>query len=341
MEQNIDRKVKEIIRLSLGNTEFRVSLVITLLKEGMYEQALSHSLPLIATKHSPWFLYARAWHYLAEGDIQDAYRVLGEAYGSLDSSSQEWPVRGFSFTEQGLPKMQAPFNCPFAYSDPAGFPPPDDTDLLGFATAIFREDWMELLADIGRNIREYKLLFRSLAASIEKILHHDADTVGAAVAATEFEDGLNRSGSSFLLLSLMSSKHLRLVSETLWRVSADWNFPLYLCEVSSYFYYLLEEEDMALDLANAGLKKNPASLICGNVRALVLNRMGKPYCADEQWRETLALWPDRSATYLVLGHQSLCSGGLDAALRYFQEAVVIGDNLPEANRFLTAALECV
>ena len=159
--------------------------------------------------------------------------------------------------------------------------------------------------------------------------------------AAEIDDMVSARGNSFLLLTLLSEEHLQMVADTLWRVAADWNFPLSLCEVNCFLQYLLESDETALDLAERGLKMRPESIICGNVRALLLNRAGQVYYADEQWRQTLLANPGSSATYMVLGHQSICGGSLDVALRYFQEACILGDNPEEAERFLAAAMECL
>lgn len=339
MEQDIDHRVKELIRDSLYGAEVRVSLVVTLLKGGMFEQALEHSLPLIGTEHTAWFLYARAWHNLAHGKTTDALRLLRIAYGCL-REEHRWEAPTFSFTEQGKPRLVPPFHSPLAYSRDGGASG-GETEALSYAGAIFHEDWLELLTDIGRNIREYKELFITVVKSIEKVIHHDVETVSAAVPVIDLDEADEVGGGSFLMLTLMSNSHLRMVTETLWRICADWNFPLYLCEIVAYLAYLQEDDDTALEMSELGLQEDPGSLVCGNVRALAFNRQGKVYLADEQWRETLLFNPDRSATYLVLGHQALCSGGLDPALRYFQEALLVGDNRGEAHRFFLAALECL
>lgn len=342
MDQHIDR-VKDLVRSSLDSPEFRASVVVTLLKGGLYEQALELSLPLVGTTHSSWFLYTRSWHYLSRGESQQAFRVLREAYESLDPErlAEEDGPSGFSFNSNGHPRLSSPFATPLAYSNGSEVTWPDSGEHLGYANAIFHEDWLSLFEDINRNIREYKDVFQSLTKCVERVLHHDSETVRAAVASAEFDEECNYQENYFLLLTLLSEEHLRLVADTLWRVTADWNHPLDLCEVVSFLFYLLEEDKTAITLAETGLKQDPSSVVCGNVRALILNDADKPYLADEQWRETLALNPDRSATYLVLGHQALCTGGLEPALRYFQEALVVGDNDLEAERFLTAALECL
>lgn len=341
MKYSIDLRVKELIRRSLSRSEFRVSFVVALLREGLYEQALEQSLPLVGTKHSPWFLYAKAWKFLSLGSFREANRLLAAAFRHLSSPERQWEFSGFSFTEQGRPKLAPPFGCPLAYGDPKRDFFSDEHEFLRYSSAIFREDRFTLLGDIGRNIREYKVVFRAVAGCVERVLHHESDTVGAAVAAAELDDTLSAQGNSFLLLTLMSDSHLEMVADSLWRVCVDWNYSFSLCEIVSFFHFLLDDDETALFMADKGLHQHPESLICGNVRALVLNRTGRVHLADEQWRKTLDLNPSRSATYLVLGHQALCAGGLDPALRYFQEAVMLGDNSPEANRFLGAALDCL
>lgn len=340
MDPYIDRRVKELISLSLDGPDFRVSLVVTLLKDALFEDALEQSLPLIGTRYTSWFLYVEAWSQLAKGKVKDAFRLLTEAYRGLDQEFHCWEPKGFAFTEYGKPKVALPFNAPLTYNTPGGPSENENPCQLNYTTALFDADWLTLYQDIGCNIREYKYIFELLARSVERIVHHEIETVAAAVAAMEFEDDGGPKSNPFLLLSLMSEEHLKIVSDTLWRVCVDWNYPLMLCEVTSYFMYLLEENEVAVELANIGLASDPTSLVCGNVRALVLNRIGCIYHADDQWRETLKLSPGRSVTYLVLGHQALCAGGLDAALRYFVEAVNLGDNRMEAERFLNAALEC-
>jgi tetratricopeptide (TPR) repeat protein len=342
LDQNIDRRLKELVRHSLDKADFRASMVVTLLQGGLYDQALQHSLPLIGTAYSPWFLYVRAWHYLSKGEVQDAFRLLSEAYLSLEPKKRQglFQPNGFSFNEDGKPRLLPPFNSPVAYTFPAAAAWPDDADALHYPTAIFHEDWLDLLSDINSNIREYKTVFRALTVCVERVLHHDVETVRAAVASAEFDEEPRLKHNYFLLLSLLSETQLRMVAETLWRLTADWGHPLYLCEVVSYLFYLLDDDEVAMPLAVQGLETDPSSVVCGNIRALVFNRTGRPYLADEQWRSTLELNPDRSATYLVLGHQALCNGGLEPALRYFQEALLIGDNPLEADRFMAAALEC-
>jgi len=342
LDHNIDR-VKELVRSSMDSPEFRASVVVTLLKGGLYEQALELSLPLVGTTHSPWFLYTRSWHYLSRGESQQAFRVLTDAYKSLDpdrTDEGDEPA-GFSFNSNGQPRLTSPFSTPLAYGNGSEVQWPDNGEHLGYANAIFHEDWLALFEDINRNIREYKEVFASLTKCVERVIHHDSETVRAAVASAEFDEETNYRENYFLLLTLLSEEHLRLVADTLWRVTSDWNNPLDLCEVVCFLFYLLEEDKTAMTLAELGLEQDRSSVVCGNIRACILNDSGRPYMADEQWRETLALSPDRSATYLVLGHQALCTGGVEPALRYFQEALVVGDNPLEAERFLTAAIECV
>jgi len=339
LDQNIDKRVKNIFRISLDRSEMRVSIVGVLLGSGLFHQAVDQSLPLIGTKHMVWFLYARAWQQVENGAVQDAERILAEVYKLLNEQGTRWSATGFSFTEQGLPKLHPPFNYHVRYREATEAMSNGEADLLDYPTAMFQEDWLALLTDINHNIREYKTLFRNVAACLEKVLHHEIDTLGAAVGALDLEEDSLTDGSSFLLMAFMSHQHLQMTADTLWRICADWNFPQDLCEITSFLHYLLEDDPAALDLAERGLNAAKGSLLCGNVRALILNRAGQAYLADEQWRETLSLNPDRSATYLVLGHQALCAGGLEPALRYFQEAVVLGDNAPEAYRFLNSALE--
>lgn len=342
VEHNIDRRLKEIVRLTLDKAEFRACMVVTLLQGGLYEQALQHSLPLVGTPYSPWFLHARAWHYVSLGQTRDGLRLLSEAFETLNPERRVGLAQptGFSFNENGKPRLTPPFNSPLSYSCDATATWPN-SDTLGYPEAIVEEDWLGLLRDINSNIREYKKVFRGLSLCTERVLHHDVETVRAAVASAEFDDEPNLQHNYFLLLTLLSENQLQLVAETLWRLTADWGHPIYLCEVVSFFYYLLDEDEVALELSNRGLQKDPSSVVCGNVRALVFNRTNRPYLADEQWRNTLRHNPQRSATYLVLGHQALCTGGFEPAMRYFQEATVIGDNPLEADRFLSAALECI
>lgn len=337
MESEIDRRVRELIKTSLGRSEFRVALVLALLKEGLYEQAAEQAVPLVGTEHDAWFLYARAWHYLSLGRPGEADRTLSDAYARAGQSA----CANFSFTERGRPKLTPPFHSPYQYGDPTAPSLPDDAEFLNYSTAIFRLDCCALLSDISRNIREYKQVFKGVALCIEKIIHHDSETVAAALGACEIDHYQEGRGNSFLLLAVLTDAHLKLVAEALWRVCLDWNYPETLCEVVSYLHFILEEDEIALELADRGLRKNRANLICGNVRALVLNRGGVVYHADKQWRETLRLNPQRSATNLVLGHQALVVGALDVALRYFHEAVATGDNPVEAERFLEAALDCI
>lgn len=341
MEPNIEKRLKELLRGSQVGSEIRAALVMSLLHEGLIDLAVEESMALIGTKHSAWFLYARAWSHLAKGSTQEAELLLRQAF---DLSGIEYEVKGppaFAFSEGGNPRLLPPFNSTNLLLGGEGVGHFDEAEILGYIPAIYEEDWIELHSDIGRNIREYKLVFDDVCRCIEGVMHHDAETVSTAVDAADIEESFSARGNSFLLLTLSSVERLQMVADTLWRVCADWNSPLSLCEITAYLHYLLEDDEIALNLAETGLVRDEASVISGNVRALVLNRLGRVYSADEQWRETLRLAPDRSATYLVLGHQALCAGGLDPALRYFQEAVLIGDNLPEANRFLTAALDCL
>ncbi|MFA5507328.1 MAG: hypothetical protein WC314_20450 [Vulcanimicrobiota bacterium] len=343
MEHFIVGRVKELVRLSLDSSEYRASVVVTLIKGGLYERALELSLPLIGTTHSAWFLYARAWHYVSLGDFHQALRALHDAYAVLDPErlfEVDRPT-GFTFNSDGNPRITSPFNTPLTYGDGVDMVWPESEERLSYRNAICYGDWLQLLTDINRNIREYKAIFESMARRVEQVLHHDIETVRSAVASFELDTEVHYKGNFFLWLSLLSDESLHMVAETLWRVAANWNYPLDLCEITSYFFYLLEENKTALQLAESGLRTDPTSVVCGNVRALALNDLEQPYRADEQWRETLAYNPDRSATFLVLGHQALCAGGLNPALRYFQEAMVVGDNPLEAERFLTAALESV
>ena len=337
----MNEKVRQLLLRSVGQSELRVSLVVSLLSEGHFEAAVDQALPLIGTPHSPWFLYARSWHYLSLGRAAEADRLLSEAFEAMEEHCEDadWEWTGFTFTETGKPRINAPFNSPLEWAE-FGDHVPTEFSHLGFPVAMFTESWLDLLNDISRNIREYKRLFKAVAAQLEKVLHHDGDTISIAIGALELE-GAAGDGSQFLMLATLTESHLRMTADTLWRVTADWGDFLPLCEITSFFYYLLDDEATAISLANRGLKCCPESVICGNVRALVLNQSGRPFLADEQWQRTLLSRPENSATYLVLGNQALQVGGLDPALRYFQEALALGDNGPESERFLSAALECL
>jgi hypothetical protein len=341
LDSNLDKRVKELIRLSLGSSEMRVSFVLVLLRGGLFREAVNQSLPLIGTKHAAWFLYARAWKHLADGLVQEAHKLLAESFRLLGREGVASRTPGFAFSEHGQPKLHVPFNAPFREDTEPTTSSYEETDLLSFPTAMFHEDWLALLSDINHNIREYKLLFRDVARCLDKVLHHDLETVGAAVGAVDLDESSLSGGSSFLLMALMSTQHLRMTGDTLWRICADWGYPVDLCGITAFLHYLLEDDEVALQLAGKGLAQAEDSLLCGNVRALALNRDGKVYLADEQWRKTLEFTQNRCATYLVLGHQALCAGGIDPALRYFQEAVALGDNPAEADRFLSAALDCL
>ena len=257
LDHNIDR-VKELVRSSMDSPEFRASVVVTLLKGGLYEQALELSLPLVGTTHSPWFLYTRSWHYLSRGESQQAFRVLTDAYKSLDpdrTDEGDEPA-GFSFNSNGQPRLTSPFSTPLAYGNGSEVQWPDNGEHLGYANAIFHEDWLALFEDINRNIREYKEVFASLTKCVERGIHHDSETVRAAVASAEFDEETNYRENYFLLLTLLSEEHLRLVADTLWRVTSDWNNPLDLCEVVCFLFYLLEEDKTAMTLAELGLEQD-------------------------------------------------------------------------------------
>ena len=329
---------EKIGNLLRNRVEVRVALVLTSIRGGYFNEAVRQALPLVGTEMSPWFLYARAWQELSDGDVEEAQKILDEARNMMESSSDKSVSRGFSFNWRGQPKFTALFRV--SIDGESKMVSLEIEELVpGFdcGEAILMEDSSALLFDIKHNIRAYKQLFANSSFLLERVMHHELQTLPFALEASD------KSGAADALLRLVfsSESFLRLSAETFWKVAQDWDDCLALKEVTSYSFYLLEEDEGALSIADQVLSKNPKSLIAGNVRALVLNRRGSAYLADEQWRTTLTLNPNRSSTYLILGHQSLCSGALEPALRYFQEAVVVGDNGREANRFLTAALDCL
>lgn len=341
MDFEMNKKVSDLLRRSVRQSDLRVCLVISMLSQGHFDSAVEQSLPLVGTPHSPWFLYARAWQCLSQGRVAEADRLLSEALEAMEeffpNSQSDWT--GFTFTQSGKPRICPPFNTPLKW-DPFSTHLPGEYGHLSFPVTMFTENWPGLLSDISKNIREYKKLFRSVALQIERVLHHGPHTVSVAISTMEIR-GAATDVSQFLNLATMTENHLQMTADTLWRVAADWSDFLDLVEVTSYLYYLLDDEQTALSLANRGLKKSPSSNICGNVRALILNKAGCSYLADEQWGKLLRSRPDSSVTYLVLGNQALLAGGHEAALRYFQEAHLVGDNCAEAESFFSAALECL
>lgn len=319
----------------------RIRQVISLLRAARFEQAVSYSMPLVATEHSAWFLYARAWQEFSERRYREADNLLLEAYKLRAGAefSGDPSELAFSLDNLGRPKLPPLFGSPRKPSSVAPEGAGQEREASHFCLTLMAGEVPGLVREFRRVPKSYQKGFRSVVVAVELLLHHELSTVGTALKALISEGRIPVNRSFIRLFSRpLRRTQLEALAEALWRLSHEWSGELPVWELASYLHYLLGDELTARELAERGLKIDSASLICGNVRALALNRVGRSFLADEQWRATLSLRPERSATYLVLGYQALMAGALEPALRYFHEAYLIGDNTEEAAQLMDAAL---
>ncbi len=305
---------------------FRASFVHFLVMERRFDQAVEFATPLIGTGEDAWYLFARSWQAVAQGDYDSAVRLHKEAQ-ELGSSNNWFDFEAsFVFDDDGNPLPIFPFVSPFDFPDghePFLF----EGSFVAEVAELLREgDWPAVLLKHRKRKRHSQELFEDLSYWIEQIMHLDFHSArmslkGMSLFTVEKDDAMR-----YLTLLFSCDENLEAALEVFWRLNADWGFYPALAEVVSYLNYLLGRDDAALEMAEACLKDDPAAVIAGNVRALILSERGFWHLADQQWRSTMELAPDRSATYLVLGWQSLALGRDEIAARYFVEAMEIGDN---------------
>lgn len=305
---------------------FRASFVHFLITERRFEQAVEFATPLIGTGEDAWYLFARAWQALAAGDFDRALQLHTEAQEQASVFNWFDFQASFLFDDDGCPLPIFPFVSPFDFPDghePFLF---EGSFVAELAESLREGDWPSVLLRHRQARKQSEELFEGLSFWVEQVIHldfHNARTAlkGMSLFTVEHDDALR-----YLTVLFSCDDNLEAALEVFWRLNADWDSPQSLTEVVTYLFYLLGQDDSALELAEKCLEKNPGSVVCGNTKALIHSERGYWYQADEQWRDTLEKAPDRGATYLVLGWQALALQQDDLATRYFLEASHIGDN---------------
>lgn len=316
----------EPFEVCLEEPVFRASFVHFLITEKRFDQAVEFATPLIGTGEDAWYLFARAWQALARGHFDVALRLHAEAQEQASVCNWFDFQASFLFDDDGSPLPIFPFVSPFDFPDghePFLF---EGSFVAELAEMLREGDWPTLLLRHRHAQKQSQELFEGLAFWVEQILHldfHNARTAlkGMSLFTVERDDALR-----YLTVLFSCDENLEAALEVFWRLHADWGSPRALTEVVTYLYYLLGQDDSALEFAEACLKLHRGSVICGNVKALILSERGFWHQADSQWRTTLEAAPDRGATYLVLGWQALALQQEDIATRYFLEAAHIADN---------------
>ncbi len=316
----------EAFEICLEEPTFRASFVHFLITDGRFDQAVEMATPLIGTGEDAWYLFARSWQCLAEGDFDSALRLHAEAREQASVVNWFDFQASFLFDDDGQPLPIFPFVAPFDFPDghePFLF---EGSFVAELAELLRDGDWPQVLLRHRRTRQQSMELFHDLAFWVEQILHldfHNARTAlkGMSLFTVEKDDALR-----YLTVLFSCDENLEAAQEVLWRLNRDWGFQRPLAEVVTYINYLLGQDDAALEMADRCLLGYKDSVICGNIKALILSERGFWYEADRQWRKTMSAAPDRAVTYLVLGWQSLALGCEDVATRYFLEAAHIGDN---------------
>lgn len=335
-----NRQLCEVFQRNLDRLDWRAHVVYVLLESGRYQEACQCALPLIGTPYNGLFLYVRAWQYFFEGFPTESSLLLRRAYAFyLRQVDLDWQPEELSFDEKGLPSLSPIFRQPAI----RGYRLTKDT--LEYKESMTRLRNLPRKVDVGRLTLElkekkaaYLRAFGKLLPFLEQLLHCDPATLEMAI--DEFLS--RRKGDKELpfllrlaLVDLEESPY-KSMKEALWRVAADWNYPVELCQILGMAAWFRGDDAEALDFAARGLVTDPANLVCGMVRGLALDRSGRKYLADEQWRKCIAAHPRRAPVYLVLGCRAFAEGADEVALRYFHEARATGENTREAARLLRA-----
>lgn len=338
MDDDLLLNIEESFEICLEDPIFRSSLVHFLVTQGRFEQAVEVSLPLIGTSEEAWFLFARAWQTLALGEIDEAlalYRTaeeLGSAFNWFDFKAS------FLFDDEGCPLPIFPFASPLDFPDghePFLF---EGTFVAELADMLREGDWPRALLAHRKAKNQSQELIADLSFWIEQILHLDFQNARTALKGMSLFTVDRDEALRYLAVLFSCDENLEAGLEIIWRLNADWGFTVAGGEVVAYLYYLLGQDDQALEMCERCLEQEPASVVAGNIRALILSERGFTYAADEQWRKTLELAPERGATYLVLGWQALILGRESVAMRYFLEAAHLGDNPFAASKSLEFGL---
>lgn len=318
----------------LEEPSFRASVVHFLVTLRRFDQAVEVATPLIGTEEDAWFLFALSWQALAQGEFDRALELYGEAQ-ELASAHNWFDFRAsFVFDDFGDPRPVFPFVSPFDFPDahePFLF---EGTFVAEIAEKLRQGEWTETLHLHRKTKGTTQRLFADLSFWIEQVLHLDFQSARTALKGMSLFTVERDEALRYLTVLFSCDEYLESALEVFWRLNEEWGFNVSAGEVICYLYYLLSRDEEALDFAERCLSEDPASVVAGNIRALILTERGLWFAADNQWERTLEAAPDRGATYLVLGWQALNFQSEDIALRYFLEAAHIGDNPFAASKSL-------
>lgn len=313
----------------LEDPYFRATFVYLLIIESRFEKALEYALPLIGTGEDEWYMLARAWYEMAFGEIDDALKLYDKAKELV--SVTNWSDIGTSilFDDLGRPKLTFPFLGPLA-------PPPDRRPAFPTSSFVrdlninFRSlDSLALLRYHRQHRLETERLAGEMAVWIERMLHLDFYQARKAVRSICLAKAGPDEAVSYLYSLFYCDVYLEMAGEVFWRLSYDWGFESALGEVACYLNYLLgnynyQQAEVVAEHLLAS-KAGSGSLICANLKALVLNERGLWHKANELWGQLIDKYPDRSVTFMVVGWQALSYGKKDVAARYFHEVCCLDD----------------
>lgn len=335
-----NRQLCDVFHRHLDRLDWRAHVVYLLLESGRYREACQCALPLIGTPYNGLFLYVRAWQYFFEGFPTESSLLLRRAYAFyLKQVDPDWQPEELSFDERGLPRLSPIFRHPALHD--ARF----TKDTLEYKESMTRLRNLPRKVDVGRltmQLKEkkaaYLRAFAKLVPCLEQLLHCDSTTLEMAVDEFRSRRKGDKELAFLLRLALvdLDESPYKTMKEALWRVAADWNYPLELCQLLCMAAWFKGDDAEALDFAARGLETDPVNLVCGMVRGLVLDRTGRKYLADEQWRECMGVHSQRAPIYLVLGCRAFAEGADEVALRYFHEARATGESTREVARLLRA-----
>lgn len=318
----------------LEEPAFRASMVHFLITQGRFEQAVEIATPLIGTDDDAWFLFARAWWTLDQGDFEGAMTLYGQAEELASAHNWFGFQASFLFDNDGAPCPVFPFVSPLDFPDahePFLF---EGTLVAQVAEALRTGNWPDSLILHRKARAQTEELLADLAFWVEQVLHLDFQSARTALKGMSLFTVEKDQALRYLTLLFSCDDYLESALEVFWRLNQEWGFSQPAVEVITYLYYLLSRDEKAMESAEYCLRRDKASVIGGNIKALLLTERGHWYAADEQWRRTLEAAPNRGATYLVLGWQALNYRSEEIALRYFLEAAHIGDNPFAASKSL-------
>lgn len=95
----------------------------------------------------------------------------------------------------------------------------------------------------------------------------------------------------------------------------------------------------ALEAAERGLQFDPENADCLNLKAMCLNKLGRPALASETLRGALSREPDNALTHANLGWTHLERGAYREALDSFREALRIDPTMEHARRGILEAIK--